>query len=159
PDTLSSLTLIEAVALSSPIFGLPSAGGYKPLTRGWTGVSLAARPTVSLTLSGAGTPRATRSPSNNLAAAPPARASANITPANTSASDTDTVTIVISSSPSPPPATSANMILRRADGTYAIYDIGNNTILAGYPLAQVATDWRFAGLGGFQAGDTSDMLL
>jgi uncharacterized repeat protein (TIGR01451 family) len=44
PDTLSSLTLIEAVALSSPIFGLPSAGRYNPLTGAWTGLSPGDRP-------------------------------------------------------------------------------------------------------------------
>jgi uncharacterized repeat protein (TIGR01451 family) len=158
PDTLSSLTLIEAVALSSPIFGPPSAGSYNPLTGAWTGLSLATGQTVSLTLSGVVTPSATGSLTNIVAVAPPAGTS-DINPANNAASDTDTVTLVISPNPSPPPATNANMILRRADGTYAIYDIGNNTILAGYPLVQVGTDWRFAGLGGFQAGDTSDMLL
>jgi uncharacterized repeat protein (TIGR01451 family) len=158
PDTLSSLTLIEAVALSSPIFGPPSAGSYDPLTGAWTGLSLATGQTVSLTLSGAVTPSATGSLTNIVAVAPPAGTS-DINPANNAASDTDTVTVVISPNPSPPPATSANMILRRADGLYATYDIGNNTILAGYPLVQVGTDWRFAGLGGFQARDTSDMLL
>jgi len=158
PDTLSSLTLIEAVALSSPIFGLPSAGRYNPLTGAWTGLSLATGQTASLTLSGAVTASATGSLTNIVAVAPPAGTS-DTNPANNAASDTDTVTVVISPNPSPPPATSANMILRRADGLYAIYDIGNNAILAGYPLVQVGTDWRFAGLGGFQAGDTSDMLL
>jgi uncharacterized repeat protein (TIGR01451 family) len=158
PDTLSSLTLIEAVALSSPIFGLPSAGRYNPLTGAWMGLSLATGQTASLTLSGAVTASATGSLTNIVAVAPPAGTS-DTNPANNAARDTDTVTLVISPNPSPPPATSANMILRRADGLYAIYDIGNNAILAGYPLVQVGTDWRFAGLGGFQAGDTSDMLL
>ena len=158
PDTLSSLTLIEAVALSSPIFGLPSAGRYNPLTGAWTGLSLATGQTASLRLSGAVTASATGSLTNIVAVAPPAGTS-DTNPANNAARDTDTVTLVISPNPSPPPATSANMILRRADGLYAICDIGNNAILAGYPLVQVGTDWRFAGLGGFQAGDTSDMLL
>ena len=158
PDTLSSLTLIEAVALSSPIFGPPSAGSFNPLTGAWTGLSLATGQTVSLTLSGVVNPSATGSLTNIVAVAPPA-GTTDINPANNAASDTDTVTVVISPNPSPPPATSANMILRRADGLYAIYDIGNNTILAGYPLVQVGTDWRFAGLGSFQAGDTSDLVL
>jgi uncharacterized repeat protein (TIGR01451 family) len=158
PDTLSSLTLIEAVALSSPIFGPPSAGTYNPLTGAWTGLSLATGQSVSFTLSGAVTPSATGSLTNIVAVAPPAGTS-DINPANNAASDTDTVTVVITPNPSPPPATSANMVLRRADGLYAIYDIGNNAILAGYPMVQVGTDWQFAGLGGFQLGDTSDMLL
>jgi uncharacterized repeat protein (TIGR01451 family) len=157
-ETVSSLTLIEAVSLSSPIFGPPSAGSYNPLTGAWMGLSLATGQTLSLTLSGAVTPSATGSLTNIVAVAPPAGL-IDINPANNAASDTDTVTVVISPNPSPPSATSANMILRRADGLYAIYDIGNNAILAGYPIVQVGTDWQFAGLGGFQAGDTSDMLL
>src|SRR5262249_10348771 len=44
-------------------------------------------------------------------------------------------------------------------GTYEIYDIGGNAILAAYQLGQVATPWMFAALGTFQAGDSSDMLL
>jgi hypothetical protein len=61
--------------------------------------------------------------------------------------------------PAPPAGTTANMILRRGDGTYVIYDIGNNAISAAYPLGQVGTDWQFAGLGGFQAGGRTDMFL
>jgi hypothetical protein len=69
--------------------------------------------------------------------------------------------------PNPPlPAgTTADMILRGSNaspgvaGQYEIYDIGNNAILAGYSLGQVGTDWRFAGLGGFNGSDTTDMLL
>jgi hypothetical protein len=44
-------------------------------------------------------------------------------------------------------------------GQYEIYDIGNNTILAGYQLGQVGTDWAFVTLGGFFGSDTTDMLL
>src|SRR5262249_61497750 len=62
--------------------------------------------------------------------------------------------------PLPPPGgTTADLILRRGDGTYQIYDIGNNAIVASYQLAQVGTDWTFVTLGGFSGGDTSDMLL
>src|SRR5207247_7729587 len=32
-------------------------------------------------------------------------------------------------------------------------------VLAGYPLAQIGTDWQFAGLGGFFGSATTDMLL
>ena len=42
---------------------------------------------------------------------------------------------------------------------YEIYDIGSNTILAGYSLGQVGTDWGFVTLGGFNGRDTTDMLL
>jgi hypothetical protein len=64
-------------------------------------------------------------------------------------------------SPNPPApvGTTADMVLRRGDGTYEIYDIGNNAIVAAYALGQVGTDWQFAGLGGFQAGSTIDMFL
>jgi enterochelin esterase-like enzyme len=62
--------------------------------------------------------------------------------------------------PRPPAGTTADMILRHgADGQYEIYDIGNHTILAGYPLGQVGTDWAFVTLGGFFGSDTTDMLL
>jgi hypothetical protein len=66
--------------------------------------------------------------------------------------------------PSPPAGTTAVMVLRQTsasitDGTYQIYDIGNNTILASYQLGRVGSDWRFVTLGRFNDGDTSDMLL
>src|SRR2546430_10194338 len=64
------------------------------------------------------------------------------------------------SNPPPPAPTTADMILRHgADGQYEIYDIGNNSILAGYLLGQVGTEWRFNGLGGFNGSDTTDMML
>jgi hypothetical protein len=64
----------------------------------------------------------------------------------------------------PPPAATANMVLRNAgappgSATYEIYNLGNNSILAAYWLGQVGTDWGFVTLGGFNDGDTSDMLL
>jgi hypothetical protein len=72
--------------------------------------------------------------------------------------------IVLGPAPPPPPApppagTTADMILRNTTGTYEIYDIGANAILAGYKLGQVGTDWGFTGLGGFNGTDTTDMLL
>jgi Domain of unknown function (DUF4394) len=60
--------------------------------------------------------------------------------------------------PSPPPATSANMVLRHSSGQYEIYNLGNNAILAA-SWGLVGTDWGFVTLGGFNDGDTSDMLL
>jgi hypothetical protein len=65
-------------------------------------------------------------------------------------------------SPNPPtPAgTTANMIMRDgSSGGYEIYNIGNNSILAGYGLGRVGLDWQFVGLGGFNGTDTSDMIL
>jgi hypothetical protein len=66
--------------------------------------------------------------------------------------------------PSPPAGTTAVMVLRQTsasitDGTYQIYDVGNNAILASYQLGRVGSDWRFVTLGRFNDGDTSDMLL
>ena len=62
--------------------------------------------------------------------------------------------------PPPPPGTTADMVLRHgADGIYEIYDIGDNAILAAFPLGQVGTDWQFVTLGGFFGNDTTDMLL
>src|SRR5262249_39518007 len=156
PDTVNSLTLIDAipVGLSSPIF-TPSVGAYDVGPGVWSGLSLATGQSVSMTLSGAINPTATGTLTNTVAVS----GTIDINPGNNAASDTDTVTVVISPNPSPPPATTANMILRRTDGLYAIYDIGNNAILAGYSIVQVGTDWQFAGLGRFQVGDTADMLL
>ena len=59
----------------------------------------------------------------------------------------------------PPSGTTADMVLRRSDGMYEIYDIGNNSVLAGYQLGQVGADYQFVSLGAFYGTDTSDMLL
>src|SRR5262245_61871845 len=69
------------------------------------------------------------------------------------------LTLATGPNPPPPAGTSADMVLRRGDGTYGIYDIGNNRILGSYQLGQVGTDWQLAGLGGFYGGDTAGMLL
>jgi hypothetical protein len=61
--------------------------------------------------------------------------------------------------PPAPAGTTADMVLRRSDGTHEIYDIGNNAILAAYALGQVGSDWQFVGLGSFQVGGRTDMLL
>jgi hypothetical protein len=42
---------------------------------------------------------------------------------------------------------------------YEIYDIGGNAILSAYALGNVASPWTFAGLGGFNGNDTSDLML
>jgi len=65
-----------------------------------------------------------------------------------------------SSTPPLPANTTADMILDRgADGTYEIYDIGGNTILAASALGQISTQWQVVGLGGFDGTDTSDIIL
>jgi len=145
PSTVSSVILTDAIpaALLNPIFGAPSAGSYDSLTGVWSGLSLATGQTVSLTLSGTIDPTAIGSVTNTVTVAPPPGVT-DPNPGNSTGSDTDTLTPT-GTNPSPPPGTSANMILRGADGIYVIYDIGNNAILAAYPLAQVATAWQFAG--------------
>jgi uncharacterized membrane protein len=71
----------------------------------------------------------------------------------------------VPTNPPPPVGTTADMISARLEhapavaGQYEIYDIGNNAILAGYSLGQVGTDWGFVTLGGFNGGETTDMLL
>jgi hypothetical protein len=72
----------------------------------------------------------------------------------------------------PPKGTSANMILRDGTkGNYEIYNIGNNAILAGYPLGQVGVNWQSVGVGSFNnsgvagnagfagAANNTDMVL
>jgi hypothetical protein len=68
--------------------------------------------------------------------------------------------VTVGVNPSPPPGTTADMILRHSsDGSYEIYDIGNNSILMARPLGQVGTEWTVAGLGTFSGNDTTDMIL
>ena len=65
-----------------------------------------------------------------------------------------------SSTPPVPGNTTADMIMERgSDGTYEIYDIGGNAILAASAPGQISTQWQVAGLGGFNGTDTSDMIL
>jgi T5SS/PEP-CTERM-associated repeat protein len=62
--------------------------------------------------------------------------------------------------PPPPTGTTADMIARDStSGSFEIYDIGGNALLAAGPLGQVGLDWQFVGLGGFNGLDTSDMVL
>jgi hypothetical protein len=69
-------------------------------------------------------------------------------------------TAVPEPNPPPPAGTTALMIMSNpTNGTYEVYNVGGNAILAAYQLGQVGTPWTFAALGTFQAGDSSDMLL
>jgi uncharacterized membrane protein len=61
--------------------------------------------------------------------------------------------------PPPPVGTTADMILHSIGGLYEIYNVGNNSVLAAYSLAQVGTEWQAAGFGNFNGSDTTDMLL
>jgi uncharacterized repeat protein (TIGR01451 family) len=79
---------------------------------------------------------------------------------NNNAAIANSENVTVGVNPPPPPGTTADMILRHStDGTYEIYDIGNNSILMARPLGQVGTEWTVAGLGGFFGNDTTDMLL
>ena len=44
-------------------------------------------------------------------------------------------------------------------GDYEIYDIGNNSVLAAYPLTQASSPWQAVDVGAFNGTDTSDLLL
>ena len=63
--------------------------------------------------------------------------------------------------PAPPAATTADLIMSQAStGDYEIYDLGNNTVLAGYLLTNIGAPWQVIGLGDFSGTtDTSDMVL
>jgi hypothetical protein len=65
--------------------------------------------------------------------------------------------------PAPPAATSAVMVLRGTvdpnNGTYVIYDLGNNALLSGGTLGRLGSDRDFVAVGRFNDGDTSDILL
>jgi uncharacterized repeat protein (TIGR01451 family) len=159
PNTVSSFTLIDAIpaALLNATFGSPSAGSYDPGSGLWSGLNLANGQSVSITRS-AVIGIATGTLSNTVTVSLPAGL-ADTNAGNNAATDTDMLVLFSSPYPPPPSATSANMILRRTDGLYAIYNLGNNATLATHPLAQVGSEWQFAGVGRFQAGDTADMLL
>jgi uncharacterized repeat protein (TIGR01451 family) len=148
PNTVSSFTLIDTIpgALLNATFGTPSAGSYNAGSGLWSGLNLANGQSVSITRSGT-IGITTGTLSNTVTVSLPAGLG-DPNPA-------------LFSSPYPPApaATSANMVLRRTDGLYAIYNLGRNATLATHPLAQVGSEWQFAGVGGFQAGDTADMLL
>ena len=60
----------------------------------------------------------------------------------------------------PPTATTAVMVLRDgSDGDYEIYDLGNNAVVSTCVLGQIGIAWTVVGLGAFEAGDSSDMLM
>ena len=62
--------------------------------------------------------------------------------------------------PAAPAGTTAVLVLNNpSNGNYEIYDMGNNSGLAAYPLATIGTPWQTVGLGNFSGHGTSDMLL
>jgi uncharacterized repeat protein (TIGR01451 family) len=159
-DTVSSVTVTDTIpaALSNVSFA-PSVGTYDVTSGLWSGLSLASGDSISMTLSGTINPSATGTISNTVTVAPPAGVTdPDLT--NNTATDIDTLPPFSTLNPSPPPGTSANMILRHGtDSNYEIYDIGNNSVLAAYPLGQVGMERTFASLGTFFGNDATDMML
>src|SRR5262249_8243660 len=93
PSTVSSVILNDAVppALLNPVFGTPSAGSYDPATRVWSGLSLAAGQSVTITLTGTIDPAATGALINRARVAPPPGVTdPNL--GNNTAADIDTLT-------------------------------------------------------------------
>ena len=93
PSTVSSVILTDAVpaGLLNPVFGTPSAGSYDPATGVWSGLSLAAGQSVTITLTGTIDPTATGTLTNTAHVAPPPGVT-DPNPANNNDSDTDTLT-------------------------------------------------------------------
>jgi ELWxxDGT repeat protein len=75
---------------------------------------------------------------------------------NNTASDSMTLSI---KNPALDPSTTEIMVMGRADGNYLVLDLGNNTILSGYPLGQISTSFQVAALGDFSSvPGEADML-
>jgi uncharacterized repeat protein (TIGR01451 family) len=93
PSTVSSVNLTDAVpaALLNPLFGAPSAGSYDPLTGLWSGLSLAAGQSVTITLTGIIDPAATGTLTNTAHVAPPTGVT-DPDPGNNNASDSNSLT-------------------------------------------------------------------
>jgi uncharacterized repeat protein (TIGR01451 family) len=109
PDAVSSLLLADSIppALLGFVFA-PSAGSYDPATGLWTGLSLAAGQSATLTLSGVVDPMATGTLVNTAAVATMVGV-LDPNPANNSATDTDAVApaanlaLTMTDSPDPVP--------------------------------------------------------
>jgi uncharacterized repeat protein (TIGR01451 family) len=132
PSTVDSLTLTDASspALLSPNFA-PSAGAYDTNTGAWSGLSLASGQSVSMTLTGTIDSNATGPITNTATVSPPA-GTTDPNPGNNSATDADTIPAV---NPSPPTGTAVFLITGEqnpdSSTTFSIYDLGNNSVLAG----------------------------
>jgi len=125
-NTVSSFDLIDTIpdALLNATFGSPSAGSYDRGSGHWSNLSLANGQSVSITLSGVvGITTGTLATTVTVSA-PAGMTDTNL--GNNVATDTDTLVLFGSPYPPAPAATSANMLLRRGDGLYAIYNLGNN---------------------------------
>ncbi len=60
----------------------------------------------------------------------------------------------------PPAGTSADIIMSKgSNGSYEIFDVGNNSILSAGSLGQINPTWQVAGIGHFDGADTADLLM
>jgi uncharacterized repeat protein (TIGR01451 family) len=93
PSTVDAVNLTDTLpaALLNPVFGAPSAGSYDPATGIWSGLSLAAGQSVTITLSGTVDPAATGTLTNTATVSPPAGVT-DPNPGNNNDSDTNTLT-------------------------------------------------------------------
>jgi hypothetical protein len=74
------------------------------------------------------------------------------------------VTATTTSPPSTPAGTTADLILQETSGAnigqLLVYDLGNNSILAGYTMGNVGLSWQTLGLGAFAGNpNEADMLM
>ena len=92
---------------------------------------------------------------SNVIYADTAAAVAALTPAQLAELQSVGITQIVSG---PPTGTTFDMIMARGS-TYEIYDIGNSALLAADQLGVVNTVFQVVDLGGFDGGDTSDILL
>jgi uncharacterized repeat protein (TIGR01451 family) len=163
PSTLHNIILTDAApaALLNPVFGTPSAGSYDPLTGLWSGLSLAAGQSVTLTLTGTIDPAATGTLTNTAHVAPPAGVS-DTNPANNTASDTDSLTpeadLAILKSDGVTtvvPGTADTYIL--LVGNFGRSAVNGATVSDPLPAGVTAASWTFAGAtgGGTVSGPTS----
>jgi uncharacterized repeat protein (TIGR01451 family) len=160
---VSSLTLTDAVpaALLNPVFGTPSAGSYNPATGVWSGLSLVAGQSVTITLTGTIDPSATGTLTNTATVAPPAGVT-DPNPANNNASDIDTLT------------PQADLAITKTDGvtsavpgssttyTIVVSNLGPSAVTGAsvadsLPAGATGGSWAFAGMtgGGAVTGPSS----
>ena len=116
PSTVTSLNLTDSVpaALLNPSFGTPSSGTYDPATGIWSGLSLGAGQSITITLSGTIDPAATGSLTNTVEVAPPAGVT-DANPGNNDNSDTDTLT------------PQADLAITKTDGVTSVVPGGSTT--------------------------------
>ncbi len=67
---------------------------------------------------------------------------------------------IVAPNPAPPAATTEVMIMDQSgSGDYEIYDMGQSSFLAAYPIAQISASLQAVELGAFNGSDLYDMLM